>query len=227
MDGRYGLRFSRDFKSTKRKLELSRTVSSLGLNHRNRIRHTGLGIALGVQRTAANSCYIITRELSDKQLSQLSTLSLLTWLQDALQKFWKITSELVRAHSEVDPSGSSINGQGLCSGATPLLRRLATGLVAPRSGPALHSFINRTRNNGLLAKTNTQLNEQQHAPVHGQRKPRSEESQTLRTDVRTSTAGALFLEDAQAIVVESQYDDVNRAAHRPAPALEITEQVIA
>lgn len=132
----------------------------------------------------------------------------------------------MRARSEVDPSGSSPNGQGLCSGATPLLRRLATGLVAPRSGPA-HSFINCTRNNCLLAKTNIQLNEQHHAPVHGQRKPRSEESQTLRTDVRTSTVVAVFLEGAQAMVVESQYDDVDRAAHRPAPALEIAEQVVA
>lgn len=29
------------------------------------------------------------------------------------------------------------------------------------------------------------------------------------------------------MVVKSQYDDVNRAAHRPAPALEIAEQVVA
>jgi hypothetical protein len=28
------------------------------------------------------------------------------------------------------------------------------------------------------------------------------------------------------MVVESQYDDVDRAAHRPAPALEIAEQVV-
>ena len=36
--------------------------------------------------------------------------------------------------------------------------------------------------------------------------------------------GAGFLEGAQAMVVESQYDDVDRMGHRPAPALEITEQ---
>lgn len=50
-------------------------------------------------------------------------------------------------------------------------------------------------------------------------------SQTLRTDVRTSTVGAVFLEDAQAMVVESQYDDVDRAAHRPTPALEIASEL--
>ena len=52
-----------------------------------------------------------------------------------------------------------------------------------------------------------------------------EKSQTLRTDVRTSTAGALFPEDAQAMVVESQYDDVDRAAHRPSSALKIASQL--
>jgi len=50
-------------------------------------------------------------------------------------------------------------------------------------------------------------------------------SQTLRTDVRTSAAGALFPEDAQAMVVESQYDDVDRAAHRPSSALKIASQL--
>lgn len=51
------------------------------------------------------------------------------------------------------------------------------------------------------------------------------ESQTLRTDVRTSTVVAVFLEGAQAMVVESQYDDVDRAAHRPAPALKIASEL--
>jgi hypothetical protein len=36
--------------------------------------------------------------------------------------------------------------------------------------------------------------------------------------------GAVFLEDAQAMVVESQYDDVDRAAHRPAPALKADQR---
>jgi len=82
----------------------------------------------------------------------------------------EITSELVRVLSEVDPSGSSKNGQGLCIGAAPLLRRLATGLVVPGSEPALHSIINQTRNSCLLGKTNSQLelrDKQQHAPIHG------------------------------------------------------------